>query len=241
MEFDGNRIVINPGGSILFDHLRKIKQTLEFGGILIIPSDTCYSLASLPFNAESIRRIANISPDMMRKEIPLSFSGLRMLEDYCKLTGKDFRAIDKYCPGPITLVCEMKQEMIDKKLDLIINTNKTIGVRIPDSSIERQICDYLNFPLTTCAVRDEKKNIVQNYDDVVSIVRERIAKEMDEYTIMAIEVPHFKYRDASTVISLQPNIIGPYEIKVYREGVVDPKKINRDSKGMTWYDFEDFT
>ena len=241
VDFDGNRFHVSRGGSLSYSYLREIKYVLGQGGVLIIPSDTCYSLASLPFIAGSISRIANIEPDLMKKEIPLSFSSLSMLERFCILTSRDYRIIDDFCPGPITLVCEMKKKMIDRNFDEMINTNKTIGIRIPDSPIERQICDYINSPITTCAVRDDKKNVVQNYDDVVSIVQSRIENVIDDYHIMAIEIPEFEYKEASTVISVQPNIIGSDQIKVFREGSIDSVKITRKSGGVTWYDFEDWT
>ncbi len=241
MNFEGDRIKMSLGGSISYGHLREIRQVLQFGGILIIPSDTCYSLASLPYQTASLRRIANIEPNVQHKEIPLSFSGLQMLEKYCKLTSKDFHAIDKFCPGPVTLVCEMKQEHVLNGLDKLIHTNETIGVRIPDSAIERQICDFIEGPITTCAVRSDDGKIIQNYDDIVSIVRKRIKNVIDNYQIMAVQIPQFKYKEESTVVSLQPKIIGPYEIKVYREGIVDPKKIKHESERLSWFDYEDFT
>ncbi|RZN82336.1 MAG: hypothetical protein EVB11_08950 [Winogradskyella sp.] len=240
MEFKGNRIIVTPGGSISYQHLGEIKYVLENGGIVILPSDTCYTLASLPFNIDSLGRIANIEPHSIKNEIPLSFSGRKMLEKYCTPNEKEMRAIDKFCPGPLTLVCKMKKEMIDKKLNLLIHTDKTIGVRIPDSVIERQISEYLNSPITTCALRDYEGKIIQNYDNVVSTVRDRIKNVIHKYTILAIEVPYFIYKENSSVISFQPNIDGAYEIKVFREGMIDVKKIKREASKFTWSDIKKF-
>lgn len=241
MGFTGDRIKLSLNNSISYSHLREIRHCMSYGGILIIPSDTCYSLASFPMHKKALRLLANIQPESATKEIPLSFASLKMLEDYCVLQSEDIHVIDEFCPGPITIVCEMKNQIIKDDLNDFIHTKGTIGARIPDSAVERQISEFLNSPITTCAVRDDQGKVVRNYDDVVDLVKKRVVGVISNYDIMAIQVPHFKYNESSTVFSLQSSIIGNYEIQIFREGVVSSKKIKSASKDLGWSDLEQMT
>ncbi len=242
MDFADQNVRLTFGDSLTYGHLRKVCYALERGGLCVLPSDTCYSVAALPSRIQVMNNLATLLPDKAFEPIPLAFGSLSMVRKYVKLTGKDIRAIDEFCPGPLTLVCQMLDLHVTKSLGILLHTDNTIGVRIPDSPVERQISSELDMPITTCAIRDDRQHPVQNFDDAVSIMRERCAKTPKQMYLVAINMTRIKYHDHSTVVSVQTRLASPYKIHIYRPGVIDPETIENTMKiEASFRELEDWT
>lgn len=238
------------GESLAYAHLRQACHTLNYGGLCILPSDTCYSLAALLHRRDALIRLGSIIPDKQTAAIPLAFGSLQMVRQYVKLTARDERLIDIHCPGPLTLVCEITDACRQRNLDELLHVHGSIGVRIPDSNVERQLSIELQRPITTCAIRDDAGAAVRNFDDAVALVRARMLAHGEEFMVMAVRMPRVKYPEVSTVISLQPATMpnreelgtsAPYEIYIFRPGALEPEVLRDSLKRFTWADFEDFT
>lgn len=236
-----DKFQLTTGNSLTYGQLREIRYALSYGGVCIIPSDTCYSVAGLPFSYGIIDSIGNFIPQIIDKEIPLSFSNIFMVEQWVYLTAKDCRVIDEELPGPATLICKIKDEKIKPVIEKFLHTKGTIGVRIPDSPIERQLSEFLNHPITTCAIRSDEGLIIQNSDEVIEIIKKRTQNVDFKQKVLLVRNSIFKYKNNSTIITFQ-DIRKPNELVVIREGEIDPKKIKKDSENYySQWDIEDFT
>jgi tRNA threonylcarbamoyl adenosine modification protein (Sua5/YciO/YrdC/YwlC family) len=235
------RIYLTFGDSLAYGHLREVCYTLRNGGLCILPSDTCYALAGIPTRQDVIGRIAKILPEKEHEPISLSFGSLQMVEDWVVLTANDYRTIDKFCPGPITVVCVIKETRDKIAISDLLHTSGTIGVRIPDSPVERQISIELGNPITTCAIRSDNNDIVRSYDDAIDIVRSRLSNLNENILLAAIQMKRIKYRDLSTVVSVQPSMASPYTIHVFRPGVIEPEEITDAIRSLSFWDVEDMT
>jgi L-threonylcarbamoyladenylate synthase len=249
MEVDGS-IHLTFGDSLSYAHLKQLCYILRFGGVCIIPSDTTYSLAALPFRRDTITKLGKLLDRKNKDPIPLAFGSLNLVEQYVTLTTKDQKLIDKYFPGPLTLVCKIShKQMLNKaQLEDALNTTGTIGVRIPDSPVERQISVELQRPITTCAIRDEDGTPIRNFDDAVSIVRTRMEVLEEKGPLFAVRMTRIKYHDVSTVATTDnsvvpaPNkLVAPYSIYIYRPGLIEPEKLEETARQLSYYDVEDGT
>lgn len=241
MDNPSDTIRLTFGDSLSYGHLRQVCYTLKNGGLCILPSDTTYTIAAIPFRRDVLLWVTQLLPEKANDPIPLSFGSLAMVEEYVKLTAKDYRAIDKFCPGPITLVCKIKDRKDKSLLEDVLHTVGTIGIRIPDSPVERQISTELQRPITSCAIRDDEHNVVQDFDDAVDIVRSRMRDTPDSPILMAIRMTRIKYYNHSTVISVQTALTSPYDIHVYRPGIIAPKKIEDTIRQISFRDVEEWT
>ncbi len=222
------------GDSLAYADLRRVCQILREGGLCLLPSDTCYSIAALPFRRDAIGRVGRVLPGKEREAIPLSFGSLPLVEKWVKLTPRDLRAIDEFWPGPLTLVCEVKDWHDKHILADMLHTIGNIGVRISDSPVERQISTELDRPITTCAVRDENGKPVRSFDDAVSLVRGRLEETGEAFPFAAVRISRLRYRAVSTVATLQRSQVpahhhggSAYSIYVFRPGVIEPQRIER--------------
>jgi tRNA threonylcarbamoyl adenosine modification protein (Sua5/YciO/YrdC/YwlC family) len=134
---------------------RKIAQVVKVlreGGIIIYPTDTVYGLGCDIFNAKAIERI-RLFKGMKSKTLNLSFIcyDLSHLSEYAKHVDTPiFKLMKRTLPGPFTFILESST-----KTPKILNMKKkTVGIRVPDNNIPREIVKELGNPIITTSVLD---------------------------------------------------------------------------------------
>lgn len=144
-------------GSLPGPVLENVAEIIQQGGFVLLPSDTCYSIAAQPPRSEDARR--RINTLLGRTDIPISlaFSSWMATRQWIAQDTVVECLLKGFCPGPITVICAALHE--ERVLpvfwfeDSIKVMDRTIGVRIPDSVIERDVAACTEFPITTVAVR----------------------------------------------------------------------------------------
>ncbi len=112
---------------------------LREGGVVVIPTDTCYGLVASAGNQESVARLNRLkgrAPDT-----PLAVLVARPRELW--LWGHRTRLADllarRFLPGPVTLVLDSLSPSETRHL----SPDATIGVRVPDHALARLLCSLV--------------------------------------------------------------------------------------------------
>lgn len=216
--------------------MKEILRIIAIGGVCLIPSDTGYSLATVPYNQSNVDNLRKLLPHAKNSPISLCFANRDMAEKYVVLKAKDHRTFDTFGYSPITLICELQNSKIQTRLKPIIDRLYTLGVRISDSPVERQISAVVKIPITTCAVRDKEGNIVQDFDAAVEYLKEQMKVLKEIIPLATIKIKKIKYQEHSTILSF----LGA-EVKILREGMIESKDIIKNAKGITRFDTLDWT
>lgn len=160
---------INPQPRIL----NQIAEVLKGGGVIIYPTDTIYGLGcdiTQPKAIERICRIKNIDP----KKAQLSFicKDLSHLSDYTKSIDTPlYRMLKQYLPGPYTFILPASK-LVPK---LLKSKKDTIGLRVPDNEICRQILETHGNSILSASLPGE---MVQEYTDP-EIINEKFGDLVD--------------------------------------------------------------
>lgn len=185
-------------GSLFTTNIQEIKKVLRGQGMILLPSDTCYSLAALATSRDTYKTINAV---LNRNDIPISlaFPHLTSVQDYVDLHLKSATLLETFTPGAITVVCKGKSKFPKAMIeDIVRSKDGTFGIRIPDSIVEREVAACANFPVTTVAIRDEKGEIVQDFTTALKIVMEG-AKNVPGFVWAAIEGSRFFHRNSTVV------------------------------------------
>jgi tRNA threonylcarbamoyl adenosine modification protein (Sua5/YciO/YrdC/YwlC family) len=144
---------------------RKIKEVVEAlskGAIVIYPTDTIYGMGCDIHNAKAVERVCRIK-NINPSKINLSFIcyDLSHISEYTKnLPTSTFKIMKKALPGPFTFLLPSSN-----KVPKMLNTKKdTVGIRIPDNNIPRQLVKELGNPIITTSVKDEDDLIEYSTD-----------------------------------------------------------------------------
>ncbi len=189
-------------------------QALADGAVAIFPTETCYGLGCDATDETAIKRIFEIKKRNKKKALPIIVSNMRMAEQYCYITQPTKRLIQKFMPGPLTLVVKAKRNLPKA---LTTNSGK-IAFRISGNKIANALSKELGKPIVaTSANLEGKKEIYSG--------KEAIAKFANCVDVI-IDAGALPKRKPSTVYDT-------IEKKVLRAGEISEKQIKKALKSAS--------
>lgn len=155
--------------------IRQIVDVLRNGGLVIYPTDTIYGLGCDLFNSKALDRLRLVK-GIKGKNLDLSFIcyDLSQLSEYARhVSNPVFKLMKKTLPGPFTYILESSS-----KTPKILNTKKkTVGIRVPDNNIPREIVRILGNPLITTSVHDDDE--IHEYATDPTLMYEEFENQVD--------------------------------------------------------------
>jgi len=157
--------------------INKIVDVLKRGGVIIYPTDTVYGIGCDITNPKAVERVAQIK-GLNLKKAHFSFicHDLSHLSAYTlAIDTPTFKVLKRNLPGPFTFILKANGQVPK----LFKNNKKTVGIRIPDNNIIREIVKELGNPILTTSVYDndeiveyttDPELIYDNYSNKVDIV-----------------------------------------------------------------------
>jgi tRNA threonylcarbamoyl adenosine modification protein (Sua5/YciO/YrdC/YwlC family) len=157
--------------------LEQVVEVLKKGGIIIYPTDTVYGMGCDITNQKAIERIAKLR-GIKPEKANFSFIcyDLSHISDYIKpIDNSIFRVLKKALPGPFTFIFNASNNVPK----LLSSNKKTVGIRVPDNNIARQIVQLLGNPILSTSIHDEDdileyttdpELIFEKYQDSVDLV-----------------------------------------------------------------------
>lgn len=150
-------------------------RILQKGGVIIYPTDTVYALGCDIHNQKAIEKLCRIKGVKVEKT-NLSFicHDLSHISEYCKqLDNSIFKVMKKALPGPFTFILAASS----KVPKILQAKKKTVGIRIPNNDIARQIVEKLGNPIITTSLKDDDDVIEYTTDP--ELIFEKYQKQVD--------------------------------------------------------------
>lgn len=140
--------------------IKQLAECLRDGGIIIYPTDTIYGIGCdilQPKAVEKICRIKGVDP--AKAQLSFICKDLSHLSDYTKSIDTPlYRMLKNHLPGAFTFILPAS-----KQVPKILQSKKsTIGLRVPDNNICRELGDALGNPLLSASLPGE---MVEEYTD----------------------------------------------------------------------------
>ena len=158
-------------------HIQQVVECLHDGGIIIYPTDTVYGIGCDIFQHKAVERIAQLK-DIRPDKANFSFIcyDLSHISDFTKqISNPIYKLMKRTLPGPFTFILNSSS----KVPKLFESKKKTVGIRVPDNLIARQIVNQLGNPIMSTSVKGDEENIetiidpeliYDRYKDLVDIV-----------------------------------------------------------------------
>ena len=140
----------------------KVVEALKRGGVIIYPSDTVYALGCDISQPKAVDRLARIKGVKLEKS-HFSFIcyDLSHLSDYTRqVDTSTYKLMKKNLPGPFTFILNANSNVPK----LFKSKKKTVGLRIPDNNIAREIVKELGNPIVSTSIHDLDKIIEYTTD-----------------------------------------------------------------------------
>ena len=183
--------------------IEKVVKVLRDGGLVIYPTDTVYGLGCDITNTKALEKIAKIKGVKLDKA---NFSficyDLSNISDYVKqIDTPTFKILKKSLPGAYTFILPGNNNLPKE-----FKNKKTVGIRVPDNNIAREIVKRLGNPIVSTSIYDEDE--VLEYTTDPELIFEKWQNKVD-----IVVDGGYGDNQASTVIDLSG-----HEPEVIREG-----------------------
>lgn len=188
-----------------------VVQVLLKGGVIIYPTDTMYAIGCSIQSQQAVNRICEIRQIKPTKN-RFSFicADLSAISNFAKVSDFAFKILKRYLPGAYTFVLPASSNVPS----ILVQSKKTVGIRIPDYVPILEIVRQLGHPILTSSLPTDGLD-VEDYTDP-SLIAEQYGNQVD----LILDggngglIP-------STVIDLQDDLI-----EIIREGAGDCADFN---------------
>ena len=184
----------------------EIINTLNNGGVIAYVTDTVWGLGCLPDNEKAVKKIYEIKKREAQKPLILMSNEIYNLLDYVKPISKvGQQLIKKYFPGALTIVTDKS----DKTPDYITSNMSTVGIRIPNNKVFKEICEIIpNHVLATTSANLSHQPSAKTYDQALENMTGLADLIIEDYGY------HAKGLE-STVVGVMNN-----ELRIFRQGAI---------------------
>jgi tRNA threonylcarbamoyl adenosine modification protein (Sua5/YciO/YrdC/YwlC family) len=183
--------------------VQKARDILEQGGVIIYPTDTVYAYGCDINDKRAIERIYRIKKIAKNKPLSFIFCDIADIHEYVRnISDEAFKMMKRVLPGPYTFIFRASK-MVPR---IAITNQKTIGIRIPDNNVARELVGALGRPILSASV----------------------STSSGEYIIEPGGLEKVYRNEVDLVIDCGPKISNPSTVIDFSEGV---PRIIREGKG----------
>jgi len=186
--------------------IEKVVDVLQAGGVIVYPTDSVYGFGCDITKPKAIDRIAKLK-GIKTEKANFSFicADLSHLSDYCRqVSTPSYKLLKKALPGPFTFILNANSNVPK----LFQSKKKTVGIRVPDNNIAREIVRALGNPILSTSVYDDDE--VVEYLTDPELIYERYQNVVD----LVIDGGYGNI-EASTVVDLTDE----NEVNIIRQGI----------------------
>lgn len=124
--------------------LKQLSQALQQDKLLIIPTDTAYSICCDALSISAVAKLAEIKGvDPEHSHFTIMCQDMSQASEYAKLDNEVFRLMKQNTPGPFTFILATSSA-----LPRIYKGRKEVGIRIPRHELVLSLIRYTGSPLT---------------------------------------------------------------------------------------------
>jgi len=203
-------------------------QVLNDGGLVVFPTETVYGIAASAAHPEGFAALQVFKGRPANQPFTIHLPNPDAVQHYADATHPDLQHfIKKVFPGPVTLVMQVPDPVIEEKLQALalpaeargqLYHQNTVGLRCPDSWITRQVLERVQAPVVASSANARGQTPPHNAQEA--------AKAVGDAAELIIDAGPCRYAKPSTIVRVDQTH-GTPSISVDREGVLDERMIRK--------------
>ena len=143
--------------------LAQAAEVVRAGGVLAMPTDSCYALACQLGDKEAVERIRRIRGVDDRHHLTLMCRDLSQIAQFARVDNAQYRLLKATTPGSYVFILEGTKELPRRVLH---PKRKTIGLRVPDNAVVQALLAEFGGPLltSTLALPEEEAPLTEGWE-----------------------------------------------------------------------------
>lgn len=187
--------------------MEKIKQELEKGGAVVLPTETVYGLFAKALDEKAVDHVYQLKRRPRDKALNLNVASLADILNFSKNQPPYLQQlVEKFLPGPLTIILKAN----DKVPDWVNSDLTTVGFRMP------------NYPVTLELIREFGPLIGPSANisgQASGVTFKEILKDFDQ-EVLGVEDDAYLTGQDSTILDLSSD-----KVKILRQGAITREDI----------------
>ncbi len=134
--------------------VEKAVISLDEGGLVMHPTETCYGFAVDIFNEEALKKLYYVKDMKSDKPISIMVDGLEMAQEYGDFSKKALEFAEKYWPGPLSILVPRKETLPE----YFNKGHEFVSIRVSDLEFCRNVVMKFSQPITTTSANIAGEN-----------------------------------------------------------------------------------
>lgn len=184
-------------------------EVLASGGLVVYPTETTYGIGVDATNPDAVAKLLAYKTRREGKPLSIAVPDAVMAEQYVEVNDQARNLYDNFLPGPITVVSMSKGKVAPG----VASERGTLGIRIPDYPLIREIVAAYGKPITATSANASYKKRPYNVSDILDNISDK-QKNLIDLVLDAGELPR---NEPSTVVDTtleQPLILRQGDISL---------------------------
>ncbi len=156
-------------------NMRTVIECLRSGGVVIFPTDTIYAIGCDIYKSKAVDRVAQIK-GVKKEKANFSFicHDLSHLSEFSKpIDNAIYKMMRRNLPGAFTFILSAS----NKVPKIFQSKKKSIGIRVPENNIARELVQMLGNPIMSTSVHDDDELL--EYPTDPELIYERYQNQVD--------------------------------------------------------------
>ncbi|PWB51704.1 MAG: threonylcarbamoyl-AMP synthase [Candidatus Methanoperedenaceae archaeon] len=125
--------------------IRKASEIIKKNGIVIYPTETVYGIGANIFSTAALEKVFAIKKRDKDKPVSVAVSDFKMMEGLVYIGEKEKRFIEKFLPGPVTVLLK-KKKIVN---DMLTSGSELVGIRFPAHKTTIKLIELAGVPITS--------------------------------------------------------------------------------------------
>jgi tRNA threonylcarbamoyl adenosine modification protein (Sua5/YciO/YrdC/YwlC family) len=146
-------------------HQRYVNMTVEAlreGAVICYPTDTVYGLGASIRCKSALEQIYQIKKVSNSKLLSFICKDLKDVAQYAYISNTSYKLMKRCVPGPFTFILPATSKTPKK----LFQKRRTVGIRIPDSTICQMLVDYLGTPIVSTSIPAGPDEILNDPEEI---------------------------------------------------------------------------
>lgn len=167
-------------------------QILKRGGLVVYPTETLYGVGVDATNPKAVKKLTEYKDRPLGKPYSIAVTDQKMAARYTELNDTAKNLYKEFLPGPLTVISKGKHKLAPG----VESEEGTLGIRIPDSKLVRDIVEKLGKPITATSANASYKKRPYKVVDIL----ENISDKQKALIDLIIDAGTLPPNEPSTVI-----------------------------------------
>jgi tRNA threonylcarbamoyl adenosine modification protein (Sua5/YciO/YrdC/YwlC family) len=155
--------------------VQQVVDVLRNGGLIVYPTDTVYGIGCDILNQKAVEKVAQLKGLKVEKtQFSFICHDLSHLSDFSRpIPNHIFKLMRRNLPGPFTFILEANNNVPR----YFKGKKKTVGIRVPDNNIIREIVKELGNPIFSTSVHSSDE--IEEYHTDPELIHDEFGDKVD--------------------------------------------------------------